>query len=330
MMKLARRQFLRLAGLGATLPSMLPWACAAAGAYPDRPVRVIVPFAAGGPTDIVARLIAQKLSESWGQQVYVENVAGASGNIGTRAVARAAPDGYTVLVTTSGFVVNPSLYTNVPYDPFKDFAPVTIPAASSNVLIVHPSVPVTTVKELITLVKANPGKYGFASAGVGQTSHLAGELLNISYGLDLAHVPFNGGAPIMNSMMGGHTLIAYLGLPSAAAYIREGKVRALLMTGSKRSPAVPDVPTAAEAGVPEQQTVFFQGILVPAGTPREIIDQWYREVVRIVPLPDVKQRLAAASYELDPNTPEQFAALIKTEVDKWAKVIRDAKIAKIE
>jgi len=155
-------------------------------------------------------------------------------------------------------------------------------------------------------------------------------LLNISYGIDLAHVPFNGGAPIMNSMMGGHTLIAYLGLPSAAAYIREGKVRALLMTGSKRSPAVPDVPTAAEAGVPEQETVFFQGILVPAGTPREIIDQWHREVVRIVALPDVKQRLAAASYELDPNTPEQFAALIKTEVDKWAKIIRDAKIAKIE
>jgi tripartite-type tricarboxylate transporter receptor subunit TctC len=329
-MKLARRQFLRLAGLGATLPSTLPWACAAAGTYPDKPIRVIVPFAAGGPTDIVARLIAQKLSESWGQQIYVENVAGASGNIGTRAVARAAPDGYTVLVTTSGFVVNPSLYANIPYDPFKDFAPVTIPAASSNVLIVHPSVPATTVKELIALVKANPGKYSFASAGVGQTSHLAGELLNISYGLDLAHVPFNGGAPIMNSMMGGHTLIAYLGLPSAAAYIREGKVRALVMTGSKRSPAVPDVPTAAEAGVPEQETVFFQGILVPAGTPREIIDQWHREVVRIVALPDVKQRLAAASYELDPNTPEQFAALIKTEVDKWAKVIRDAKIAKIE
>src|SRR5262249_47816470 len=152
--------------------------------YPDKPVRLIVPFAAGGPTDIVARLIAQKLSESWGQQVYVENVAGASGNIGTRTVARAAPDGYTVLVTTSGFVVNPSLYANIPYDPIKDFAPITIPAASCNVLIVHPSIPATTVKELVALVKANPGKYSFASAGVGQTSHLAGELLNISYGID--------------------------------------------------------------------------------------------------------------------------------------------------
>jgi tripartite-type tricarboxylate transporter receptor subunit TctC len=195
---------------------------------------------------------------------------------------------------------------------------------------VHPSVPATTVKELVALVKANPRKYSFASAGVGQTSHLAGELLNISYGIDLAHVPFNGGAPIMNSMMGGHTLIAYLGLPSAAAYIRDGRVRALAVTSRKRSPAVPDVPTVAEAGVPEQETVFFQGILVPAGTPREIVDRWHAEVVRIVALPDVKERLTAASYELEPNTPEQFAALIKTEVDKWAKVIRDAKIARIE
>jgi tripartite-type tricarboxylate transporter receptor subunit TctC len=327
-MKLVRREFLRLAGLGAAFP--WGYAAVAAPAYPEKPVRLIVPFAAGGPTDIVARLIAQKLSESWGQQVYVENVAGASGNIGTRTVARAAPDGYTVLVTTSGFVVNPSLYANLPYDPIKDFAPITIPAASCNVLIVHPSVPATTVKELVALVKANPGKYSFASAGVGQTSHLAGELLNISYGIDLAHVPFNGGAPIMNSMMGGHTLIAYLGLPSAAAYIRDGRVRALAVTSRKRSPAVPNVPTVAEAGVPEQETVFFQGILVPAGTPREIVDRWHAEVVRIVALPDVKERLTAASYELEPNTPEQFAALIRTEVDKWAKVIRDAKIARIE
>jgi tripartite-type tricarboxylate transporter receptor subunit TctC len=322
-MKLVRREFLRLAGLGAALP--WSYATTAAPAYPDKPVRLIVPFAAGGPTDIVARLIAQKLSESWGQQVFVENVVGASGNIGTRTVARAAPDGYTVLVTT-----NPTLYANIPYDPIKDFAPITIPAASRNVLIVHPSVPATTVKELVALVKANPGKYSFASAGVGQTSHLAGELLNISYGLDLAHVPFNGGAPIMNSMMGGHTLIAYLGLPSAAAYVRDGRVRALAVTSRKRSPAVPDVPTVAEAGVPEQETVFFQGILVPAGTPREIVDRWHAEVVRIVALPDVKERLTAASYELEPNTPEQFAALIRTEMDKWAKVIRDAKIARIE
>jgi tripartite-type tricarboxylate transporter receptor subunit TctC len=303
---------------------------ASAQSYPAKSVRLIVPFAAGGPTDVIARIVAQKLSEAWGHQVYTENVPGAGGNTGVTMVARAPADGYTILVVSTGFIVNPSMYTKISYDPVKDFAPITLVAASPNVISVNPDFPAKSMKDLVALVKANPGKYSFASAGVGQTSHLAGELLNISYGLDLAHVPFNGGAPIMNSMMGGHTLIAYLGLPSAAAYIREGKVRALLMTGSKRSPAVPDVPTAGEAGVPEQQTVFFQGILVPAGTPREIIDQWHREVVRIVALPDVKQRLAAASYELDPNTPEQFAALIKTEVDKWAKVISDAKIAKIE
>jgi tripartite-type tricarboxylate transporter receptor subunit TctC len=325
-MKPNRRDVLRLVGALA-----LPWVgTARAQAYPSKPIRLVVPFAAGGPTDIVARVVAQKLSESFGQQVYVENVVGASGNIGTRTVARAAPDGYTVLVTTSGFVVNPSLYANVPYDPIKDFAPITIPAASSNVLIVHPSVPAATVKELIALVKANPGKYSFASAGVGQTGHLAGELLNLAHGLDLAHVPFNGGAPIMNSMMGGHTLIACLGLPSAASYIREGKVRALVVTGKTRSPAVPDVPTAAEAGVPEQETIFFQGVLAPAGTPKEVIDQWHREIKRAVALPDVQQRLTAASYELAPNTPEEFGELIKIEVEKWAKVIRDAKIAKIE
>jgi tripartite-type tricarboxylate transporter receptor subunit TctC len=327
MMGLGRRAFLRLAGASVALPLA---SAVRAQAYPSKPVRVIVPFAAGGPTDIVARVFAQKLADSWGQQVHIDNVVGASGNIGTRAAARAAPDGYTMLVTTSGFVVNPSLYANVGYDPIKDFAPITVPAASSNVLIVHPSVPATTVKELIALVKANPGKYSFASAGVGQTGHLAGELLNLSYALDLAHVPFNGGAPIMNSMMGGHTLIACLGLPSAAAYIRDGKVRALLVTGTKRSPAVPDVPTAAEAGVPEQETVFFQGILAPAGTPRDIVDRWHREILRIVELPDVRQRLTAASYELAPNTPDAFSGLIKSEVDKWAKVIRDAKIQKID
>ncbi len=196
---------------------------------------MVVPFAAGGPTDVVARLIGAKVGESLGQQVVIENVLGASGNIGTRNVARAAPDGYTLLVTASGFVVNPSLYASNPYDAIKDFAPITVAASAPNVLIVHPSVPAKTVKELVEFVQANPGKHNFASAGVGQTGHLAGELLKISYKLDLAHVPFAGGAPIMNSMMGGHTLIAFLSLPSAAAYIRDGRVRALAVTVTKRS-----------------------------------------------------------------------------------------------
>ena len=281
---------------GMVLASLALASSASAQTYPTKPIRVVVPFAAGGPTDIVARLIATKLSDKWGQQVYVENVVGASGNIGTRTVARAAPDGYTMLVTTSGFVVNPSLYANKPYDPIADFAPITIPVQAPNVLIVHPSVEAKSVKELVALVKANPGKHAFASAGVGQTGHLAGEFLNLKFGLDMAHVPFAGGAPIMNSMMGGHTLIAFLSLPSAAAYIKDGRVRALMVTTGKRSPVVPDVPTAREAGIPEQETAFFQGILAPAGTPPEIIDKWHKDIVEVMKLPDVQAK--ARSVEL--------------------------------
>ncbi len=322
-------RILRIAALSfAALPLSL--SLAFAQAYPNKPIRLVVPFAAGGPTDIVARVVALKLSEKWGQQIYVENMVGASGNIGTRAVAHAAPDGYTMLVTTSGFVVNPSLYAGKPYDAIKDFAPVTVPAQAPNVLIVHPSVEAKTVAELVALVKANPGKYSYASAGVGQTGHLGGAFLNLKYGLDMTHVPFNGGPPIMNAMMGGHILIAFLSLPSAAAYIKDGRVRGLMVTTAKRSPAVPDVPTVVEVGIPEQETSFFQGILAPAGTPKEIIDKWYVDVVEVMKQPDVKEKLESASYELKPNTPEQFGEMIKSEVAKWEKVIQDAKIEKIE
>jgi tripartite-type tricarboxylate transporter receptor subunit TctC len=327
-MKFARRDVLKLAalsGAAAAVPQTL-WA----QNYPTRAIKIVIPFAAGGPTDIIARLVAQKLSERWGQQIVPENMAGVSGNTGTRFVARAAPDGYTMLLTASGFVVNPSLYANVPYDPINDFVPVTVPAWAPNVLIVHPSLPAKTVKELVELIKANPGKHSFGSPGTGQTSHLAGEFLKVRYGLDLVHVPFNGGGPVLNSMMGGHTLIAFTSLPSAGPYIKDGRIRALAVTTAKRSSAFPDVMTMAEAGFPEQETVFFQGILAPAGTPRPIVDQWYQEVVKVVAMPDVRERLSALSYELEPNTPEQFAALIKGETAKWAKVIEDAKITKVE
>lgn len=301
-----------------------------AQSYPSKPVRVVVPFAAGGPTDVVARMVAAKLAEKWGQQLHIENVVGASGNIGTRAVAQAAPDGYTVLVTTSGLVVNPSLYANKPFDPINDFSPITIVAQAPNVLIVNPTVEAKNVKELVALIKANPGKYSFASAGVGQTGHLAGELLNLKFGLDMAHVPFNGGGPIMNSMMGGHTLIAFLSLPSAAAYIKDGKVRALMVTTEQRSPIVPDVPTVREVGMPEGQTVFFQGFLAPAKTPRSIIEKWHADAAAAVMTPDIKQKLEASSYAVDPTTPEAFASLIKMEVEQWAKVIEEAKIPKVQ
>jgi tripartite-type tricarboxylate transporter receptor subunit TctC len=327
-MKLGRRDFLYLAGL-AGVATAVPDSGWAQG-YPNKAIRIVVPFAAGGPTDVVARLIGAKVGESLGQQVIIENVLGASGNIGTRNVARAAPDGYTLLVTASGFVVNPSLYANSPYDAIKDFAPITVAASAPNVLITHPSLEVKTVKELVALIRANPGKHNFASAGVGQTGHLAGELMKTSYKLDLTHVPFNGGAPIMNSMMGGHTLIAFLSLPSAAAFIRDNRVRGLAVTSPKRSSVVPDVPTMAEAGFPELETEFFQGILAPAGTPKEIIDRWHAEIVKAAQQPDVQKKLAAMSFEAQPNTPDQFAAMIKAEVAKWAAVIRDAKIPQVQ
>jgi len=298
--------------------------------YPSKPVRVVVPFAAGGPTDIVARLVGTKLADKWGQPVVIENVVGASGNIGTRNVAQAAPDGTTLLVTTSGFVVNPSLFASKPYDPVNDFAPVTILAQAPNVLIVHPSVEAKTVAELINLVKANPGKYSFASAGVGQTGHLTGALFNVKFGLDMAHVPFNGGGPIMNSMMGGHTLIAFLSLPSAAAYVKDGKVRALAVTSPKRSPILPNVPTIREAGIPEGETLFFQGVLAPAKTPAAIIRKLHMDAAAAATLPDVKQKLEASSFEVEPISPDAFATLIKTETTQWAKVIEDAKIPKVQ
>jgi len=298
--------------------------------YPNKPVRVVVPFAAGGPTDIVARLVGTKLADKWGQPVVIENVVGASGNIGTRNVAQAAPDGTTLLVTTSGFVVNPSLFASKPYDPVNDFAPVTILAQAPNVLIVHPSVEAKTVAELISLVKANPGKYSFASAGVGQTGHLTGALFNVKFGLDMAHVPFNGGGPIMNSMMGGHTLIAFLSLPSAAAYVKDGKVRALAVTSPKRSPILPNVPTIREAGIPEGETLFFQGVLAPAKTPAAIIRKLHMDAAAAATLPDVKQKLEASSFEVEPISPDAFATLIKTETAQWAKVIEDAKIPKVQ
>src|SRR5215469_18566484 len=214
---------------------------AAQGAgYPDHPVKVIVPFAPAGPTDVMARLIAQKLSERLGKRFYVENQPGAGGNIGMANAAKAPPDGYTILIVSSSYVVNPSLYATIPYDPYKDFTPITIAGDSPNVLVVNPSLPVKSVKELVDLVKANPGKYSFASAGTGTTPHLSGELLKLSFGLDLVHVPFNGAAPAIQSTVAGHTPIAFTALPPAAPMVKGGQLRALAVTGKTRSAALPE------------------------------------------------------------------------------------------
>jgi tripartite-type tricarboxylate transporter receptor subunit TctC len=296
------------------------------GGYPARPVKVIVPFAAAGPTDVIARLVAQKLSDSLGQQFYVENLPGAGGNTGTATAAKAAADGYTLLVVSTGFMINPSLYAKVPYDPVKDFAPLTLVAESPNVLFVHPSVPAKSVRELIDLVKANPGRYSYAQPSTGSTPHLSGELFRLTFDLDLVMVPFNSAALAVNSTLAGHTPIGFTALPPAAANIREGKLRGLALLSEKRAAAAPDVPTFAEAGVRDQEAYTLTGLVLPAGAPREIVERLHREIVRIGALPEVQERLATLGFNPVLNTPDEFAARIRDEMAKWGKVVRDAKL----
>jgi tripartite-type tricarboxylate transporter receptor subunit TctC len=294
--------------------------------YPAHPVRLIVPFAAAGPTDVIARIVAQKLSDAWGQQVYIENLPGAGGNTGIANAAKSKPDGYTILVVSTGFIVNPSMYAKVPYDPLKDFSPITLVAASPNVISAHPSFPAKTLKELIELVKAHPGTYSFAQPATGSTPHLAGELLKQKYGLDLVTVPFNGAGLAVNSTIGGHTPIAFTALPPAMSNIKEGKLHGIAVLSTRRSPSLPDVPTNVEAGVPDLESDTLTGIVAPAGTPNEIIERWHRDVVQMVAIPDVKERLESLGFVPVANTPQEFDQRLKTEMEKWGKVVRDANI----
>src|SRR5216684_1845495 len=294
--------------------------------YPARPIRLVVPFAAAGPTDVIARIVAQKLSDAWGQQVYTENVPGAGGNTGIAMAAKAPPDGYTILVVSTGFIVNPSMYAKLPYDPIKDFSPITLVAASPNVVSVHPSVPSKTLNELIELVKANPGKYSFAQPSTGSTPHLAGELFKLKYGLDLVTVPFNSAALAINSTIGGHTPIAFTALPPAMSNIKDGKLRGLAVLNARRSPALPDVPTNAEAGIPDLESDTLTGIVAPAGTPEDIIGRWPADIAKAVATADVKERLETLGFAPVANTPDAFAARIKLEIAKWSKVVHAANI----
>ena len=320
-----------LARLVAAATLLLAGPCLAqTGAYPTHAVRMVVPFAAGGPTDVIARVVVQKLSQSLGQQFYVENLPGAGGNTGTANVAKAPADGYTILVVSTGFIVNPSLYAKgVPYDPVKDFAPVTLVAASPNVLTVNPAVPANSVKDLIALVKASPGKFSFAQPATGSTPHLNGELFKLEFGLDLTMVPFTGAAPAITSTIGGHTPIAFTALPPAMTNIKEGKLRALAILSTQRIPALPDVPTAAEAGIPGHEGDTLTGIVVAAKTPKEVVERLNAEIRKLVALPDVKEKLEALGFVAVANTPAEFGERIKVETAKWSKVINDAKI-KIE
>ncbi len=299
---------------------------ARAETYPSKPVRMLVPFAAGGPTDVIARIVGQKLSESLGQQFVVENVGGAGGNTGTAMAAKSPADGYTVLVVSTGFVINPSLYAKVPYDVIKDFAPVTLVAASPNVLTVNPSVPAKTVKELIEVIKGNPGKYSFAQPATGSTPHLAGELFKLTYKLDMVMVPFTGAALAVNSTIGGHTPVAFTALPPTISNVKDGKLRGLAILATKRAAALPDVPTMAEAGIPDQESDTLTGVVVPAGTPAEIVATLQREIAKAVATPDIKEKLLTLGFDPIANTPAEFGARIKTEMAKWAKVVQEAKL----
>jgi tripartite-type tricarboxylate transporter receptor subunit TctC len=320
-MKLPRRRFLQAAAVAAlAAPARLSFA----QDYPARPVRVIVPFSPGGPTDVCARLVAQKLSDHLGKQFYVENIAGAGGNIGTGQAARARPDGYAIMLNANNHVVNPSLFDKVPYDPFKDFEAVTLAAAFASAFSINPSVAATSVKELVALIKSNPGKFSFASPGVGTPSHLLGEQFRVTVGLDMVHVPYGGSGPAIASGVAGHTPIVFAALSAAAPQARENKLRVLAVMSKNRAEGYPEAPTIAEAGYPDMDGDGWLGLFVPAGTPKEIVGLLHAEVVKIMALADVKERLTTLGFNPVANTPEQFDAQLRLEMEKWAKVIRAA------
>jgi tripartite-type tricarboxylate transporter receptor subunit TctC len=305
---------------------MVSAATAFADNYPSKPVRVVVGFAAGGPSDVIGRIVAQKLSEALGQQFYVENVGGAGGNTAAGQVARAAADGYTIHIVSTGFMVNMSLYAKVPYDAVKDFAPVTLVAYSPNVVVVNPSMPAKTIPELVQLVRDNPGKYSFAGPGVGSTPHLSGELFRLSFNLDLVHVPFTGAGPAIQSTIGGHTPIAFTALPPALAAVKDGKLRMLGVAANARVASLPDVLTFSEQGIKDQDADTLTGLVAPAGTPKEIVDLLQKEIAKAVAQPDVKEKLAALGFIPVANTPQEFGKRIEAEIEKWGKVVRDAKL----
>ena len=293
-------------------------------AYPTKPVRLVVPFPAGGTTDLLARAAAQKLSEAWGQQMIVDNRPGAAGNIGAELVAKSTPDGYTLLMGTVGtHAINASLYAKMPYDHVKDFTPVILVAGVPNVLVVNPQLPVNTVPELIAYAKANPGKLNFASSGSGTSIHLSGELFKTMTGVLMTHVPYKGSAPALTDLIGGQVQLMFDNLPSSLAFIKAGKLRAIAVTGTTRAPALPDVPTVADT-VPGFEASSWFGILAPAGTPRDIVMKINGETAKWLASPDAKEKLAAQGANVAGGTPEDFAKHIQAETAKWAKVVKES------
>jgi tripartite-type tricarboxylate transporter receptor subunit TctC len=307
---------------------MLAWP-AAAQQYPNKPVKIIIPFAAGGVTDIAGRLIAQRLSERLGQQFFIENIGGAGGNLGMGNAARAPADGYTILLSSSSIVVNPSLYAKIQFDIDKDFIPVTKAGGTPNSWVVNASFPAKTMKDLIDIIKREPGKHSVGSPGTGTTPSLSIDKMRLALKLDFITVPFAGGGPMTTSLLGGHTPIVCSALGNYVNLIREGKLRGLAVTASKRSAALPDIPTLEEFGIKGQDAETMTGVFVPAGTPRPIVELLQREIATVVNTPDIKAKLLQAGVEAEGNSSADFAAYVRAEVAKWRKVIEDAKIEKI-
>ena len=308
------------------VPGMLCGAgvLACAADYPARSIRYIVPQGAGGSSDTLARLVTQKLSESLGQQVVTDNRPGATGNIGTEIAARAAPDGYTLLQVATSHATNPALSVKMPFDPIRDFAPITLLSQSPNLWIVHPSLPVKNMRELIALAKTRPGEINYSSSGTGSSQHLAGELLKSLAHIDIVHIPYKGSPPALIDVLGGRVVLMCSTIAPAMPLVKSGKLRALAVTSLKRSAAATEIPTVAESGLPGYEATAWQGVLAPAGTSREIISRLNTEIVRIINQPDVRRQLAEQGYEPAGNSPEQFAEYIKTEIAKWSRVIKAA------
>jgi tripartite-type tricarboxylate transporter receptor subunit TctC len=294
--------------------------------FPVKPIRILVPFAPGGPTDVVARLMGAKLTEAWGQQVVVENRGGAGGNIGMGIGAHANPDGYTWLMVSSSFVVNPSLYSKIPYDPYRDLTPISNLAASPHAFFLHSSSPVKTIAELIALAKSQPGKLSIATPGIGTTPDLSARLFTLTTSIDLVPIPYGGGGLSLAAVLANQVTVGCQAIPPVTPHIKGGRLRAIGLTASKRADVLPDVPTLAELGYSGQEADTMQGLLLPAGTPKAIVNKVAAEVRRVFALPDIKQRVTDLGFDVIASTPEQFAVQVKFEIERWGKVIRAAGI----